>query len=39
MGAVDFEFLIIKTFQQVIQSAHKPGEKIQLDCKIMTQRI
>ena len=25
MGAVDFEYLIIKTFQKVIQSAHKPG--------------
>lgn len=25
MGAVDFEYLIIKTFQKVIQSAHKPA--------------
>ena len=39
MGAVDFEYLIIKTFQKVVQSAHKPGEKIYLDSKIMTQRI
>lgn len=39
MGAVDFEYLIIKTFQKVVQSAHKPGEKIYLDSNIMTQRI
>lgn len=36
---MDFEYMTIKTFQKVVQSAHSPGEKIALKPEIMTQRI
>ena len=36
---MDFEYLVIKTFQKVIQSDFKPGEKIDLKPEIMEQRI
>ncbi len=36
---MDFEYLVIKTFQKVIQSDFKPGEKIDLKSEIMEQRI
>ena len=33
------ESIIIKTFQKVEQSMYKPGDRVELDREIMTQRI
>lgn len=35
----DFEYMAIKTFQKVIQSAHQPEEKIPLNPEVMHQRV
>ena len=36
---MDFEYITIKTFQKIIQSNHKPGEKVHLKKEDMNQRI
>jgi len=39
MAMFNFEYFTINTFQKIVQSDYKPGEKIILDEKIMTQKV